>query len=164
AGGVINVITKSGNNRFHGSLFEFVRNDVFDAKNFFVSPTEPIPPYKQNQFGASFGGPIQKDKTFFFFDYEGVRIRKSQTQLFNVPTALERTGNFTGSGITVKNPSTGTPFANDTIPIVDPVAAAFLAAIPLPTPGLTGSNNLRATGLSTIGVNQYNARIDHTFN
>src|ERR1700676_2089677 len=163
SGGVINVITKSGNNRFHGSLFEFVRNDVFDAKNFFVSPTQPIPPYKQNQFGASFGGPIQKDKTFFFFDYEGVRIRKSQTQLFNVPTALERTGNFTGSGITVKNPSTGTPFANDTIPTVDPVAAAFLAAIPLPTPGLTGSNNLRATGLSTIGVNQYNARIDHTF-
>ena len=163
SGGVINVITKSGNARFHGSLFEFVRNDVFDAKNFFVSPTQPIPPYKQNQFGGSIGGPIQKDKTFFFLDYEGERIRKSQTQLFNVPTALERTGNFTGSGITVNNPVTGTPFANDTIPNVDPVAAALLAVIPLPTPGLSGSNNLRATGLSTIGVNQYNARIDHTF-
>lgn len=163
SGGVINVITKFGTNRFHGSVFEFVRNSIFDAKNFFVSPTQPIPPYKQNQFGASFGGPIQKDKTFFFIDYEGVRIRKSQTQLFNVPTALERTGNFTGSGITVRNPNTGTPFANDTIPAVDPVGSALLAMIPLPTPGLTGSNNLRATGLSTIGVNQYNARIDHTF-
>jgi hypothetical protein len=163
SGGVINVITKSGSNRFHGSAFEFVRNDVFDAKNFFVSPTQPIPPYKQNQFGASFGGPIQKDKTFFFLDYEGVRIRKSQTQLFNVPTALERTGNFTGSGITVNDPSTGIPFPNDTIPTIDPVAAALLAVIPLPTPGLTGSNNLRATGLSTNGVNQYDARVDHTF-
>jgi hypothetical protein len=163
SGGVINVITKSGSNRFHGSLFEFVRNDFFDAKNFFVSPTQRIPPYKQNQFGASFGGPIQKDKTFFFLDYEGIRIRKSQTQLFNVPTALERTGNFTGSGIAVNIPGTTTPFPNDTIPTVDPVAAALLAVIPLPTPGLTGNNNLRATGLSTIGVNQYNARIDRTF-
>ena len=163
SGGIINVITKSGSNQFHGSAFEFVRNDVFDAKNFFVSPAQPIPPYKQNQFGASFGGPIQKDKTFFFLDYEGVRIRKSQTQLFNVPTALERTGNFMGSGIRVDAPGTTTMYPNDTIPTIDPVAAALLAVIPLPTPGLIGSNNLRATGLSTIGVNQYNARIDHTF-
>src|SRR6202035_3605252 len=97
SGGVINVITKAGSNRVHGSLFEFVRNDFFDAKNFFVSPTQPIPPYKQNQFGGSFGGPIQKDKTFFFFDYEGVRIRKSAHQLFYMPTALERLSNFTVS-------------------------------------------------------------------
>ena len=98
SGGVINVITKSGSNQWHGSAFEFVRNDIFDGKNFFVSPTASKPPYKQNQFGASFGGPIQKDKTFFFLDYEGVRIRQSQTQLFSVPTAAERGGNFTGFG------------------------------------------------------------------
>ncbi len=164
SGGVINVITRSGGNRFHGSVFEFVRNDIFDAKNFFASSTLPIPPFKQNQFGASFGGPIQKDKTFFFLDYEGLRVRKGQTQLFNVPTALERTGNFTGSGITVNMPGTTTPFPNDTIPTIDPVAAAELAVVPLPTPGLTGANNLRATGISSIGVNQYNARLDHTFN
>jgi hypothetical protein len=163
SGGVINVITKSGSNGFHGSVFEFVRNDIFDAKNFIVSPTSSKPPFKQNQFGASIGGPIQKDKSFFFADYEGQRIRQSQTQLFHVPTALERTGNFTGSGITVNDPSTGTPFANDTIPTVDPVAAAILAKIPMPTPGLTGSNNLDQTALSTTDVNQYNARIDHTF-
>lgn len=163
SGGVINVITKSGSNQFHGSAFEFVRNEIFDARNFFVSPTVPKPPFKQNQFGASLGGPIQKDKTFFFLDYEGIRIRKSQTNLFNVPTEAERTGNFTGTGITVKNPSAGVPYPNDTIPTVDPVAAAILVKVPLPTPGLTGSNNLRATELSTIGVNQYNARIDHTF-
>ncbi|HEV7968037.1 MAG TPA: carboxypeptidase regulatory-like domain-containing protein [Candidatus Acidoferrales bacterium] len=163
SGGVINVITKSGNNHFHGSAFEFVRNDIFDAKNFFVSPALPKPPFQQNQFGGSIGGPIQKDKSFFFADYEGERIRQSQTQLFDVPTALERTGNFTGSGITVNNPSTRAPFANDTIPTIDPVAAAILAKIPLPTPGLTGSNNLNQTALSTTDVNQYNARIDHTF-
>ena len=116
SGGVINVITKSGNNSFHGSVFEFVRNDIFDAKNFFVSPAQSKPPFKQNQFGGSIGGPIQKDKTFFFADYEGERIRKSQTDTFTVPTAAEATGNFTGSGITVNNPSTGTPFSNDTIP------------------------------------------------
>jgi hypothetical protein len=163
SGGVINVITKSGNNLWHGSAFEFVRNNLFDAKNFFASPTQPIPPYKQNQFGASFGGPIQKDKTFFFLDYEGMRVRKSQTQLFNVPTALERTGNFTGSGITVDMPGTTTMYPNDTIPTIDPVAAALLLRVPLPTPGLTGNNNLRDTEPSTIGANQYNARIDHTF-
>jgi len=163
SGGVINVITKSGSNNFHGSVFEFVRNNIFDAKNFFVSPAASKPPYKQNQFGGSIGGPILEEKTFFFADYEGERIRQSQTQLFHVPTALERAGNFTGSGITVNNPSTGTPFANDTIPTIDPVAAAILAKIPMPTPGLTGSNNLNQTALSTTAVNQYNARIDHTF-
>lgn len=163
SGGVINVITKSGSNNFHGSVFEFVRNDIFDAKIFFVSPASSNPPFKQNQFGGSIGGPIQKNKTFFFLNYEGVRIRKSQTQLFNVPTALERTGNFTGSGITVTIPGTGTMYPGNTIPAVDPVAAALLAVIPLPTPGLTGSNNLNDTAVSPTDVNQYNARIDHTF-
>jgi hypothetical protein len=162
SGGVINVITKSGSNNFRGSAFEFVRNDIFDAANFFVPPTQSKPPFKQNQFGASIGGPIQKNKTFFFADYEGVRIRQSQTQLFSVPTALERTGNFTGSGITVDMPGTKTPYLNDTIPIVDPVAAAMLAKIPLPTSG-AASNNLNETALSPTNSNQYNARIDHTF-
>ena len=163
SGGVINVITKSGSNNIHGSVFEFVRNDIFDARNFFVSPTSSKPPFKQNQFGASIGGPIQKEKSFFFADYEGESIRQSQTQLFHVPTALERTGNFTGSGITVDMPGTATMYPNDTIPTIDPVAAAILAKIPMPTPGLTGSNNLDQTALSTTDVNQYNARIDHTF-
>jgi hypothetical protein len=162
SGGIINVITKSSSNQWHGSAFEFVRNDIFDGKNFFVSPTAAKPPYKQNQFGASFGGPIQKDKTFFFVDYEGERIRQSQTQLFSVPTAEERAGNFTGSGLTVKNPATGTPFPGDTIPSVDPVAAGILAQIPLPT-STAASNNLNLTALNSEDVNQYNSRIDHTF-
>jgi hypothetical protein len=163
SGGIINVITKSGSNNFHGSLFEFVRNNIFDAKNFFVLPGAQKPPFKQNQFGGSIGGPIQKNKTFFFADYEGERVRQSQTQLFHVPTALERMGNFNGSGISVINPSTGMTYLNDTIPTVDSVATAILAKIPLPTPGLTGSNNLDETALQSTDLNQYNARIDHTF-
>jgi carboxypeptidase family protein len=162
SGGVINAITKFGTNEFHGSLYEFVRNDIFDAKNFFVSPSSPTPPFRQNQFGGSIGGPIQKNKTFFFANYEGVRVRQSQTQLFTVPTVAERAGNFTGSGITVNMPGTTTPFPNDTIPTIDPVAAAVLARIPLPTNG-AASNNLTQTSQSSTNVNQYNARIDHTF-
>jgi len=162
SGGVINVITKSGSNNFHGSLFEFVRNDMFNAKNFFNSAAQPNPPFKQNQFGGSLGGPIQNDKTFFFVNYEGQRTHQTLTRLLTVPTDAERAGNFTGTGITVTNPATGTPFANDTIPTIDPVAAAILAKVPHANlPGL--SRNLLATNLSTISINQYNARIDHTF-
>ncbi len=163
SGGVINVITKSGANRFHGSLFEFVRNDLFNARNFFSSSAAPKPPYKQNEFGGSLGGPIQKEKSFFFVNYEGQRTHQAQTQLFTVPTDAERSGNFQGTGITVIDPSTGIPYPNDTIPTIDPVAAAILAKVPHATNQLVTVNNLPATNLATSSVNQYNARIDHTF-
>jgi hypothetical protein len=163
SGGVINVITKSGANRLHGSVFEFVRNDIFNARNVFNSPTAPTPPYKQNEFGGSLGGPILKEKTFFFVNYEGQRTRQTQTQRFTVPTDAERSGNFQGTGITVNNPSTGTPYPNDTIPTIDPVAAAILAKVPHATIQSALSNNLLATDLATTEVNQYNARVDHTF-
>jgi hypothetical protein len=163
SGGVINVITKSGSNRLHGSAFEFLRNDLFNAKNFFSSPSAPVPPYKQNEFGGSFGGPIQRDKTFFFVNYEGQRTHQMLTQLFTVPTDAERAGNFTGTGITVNNPSTGTEYPNDTIPAIDPVAAAILAKVPHATNQSATASNLRATDLATTEINQYNARIDHTF-
>lgn len=162
SGGVINVITKSGQNKLHGSLFEFLRNDIFDAKNFFVPPTQTKPPFRQNQFGGSVGGAVQRNKTFFFLDYEGETLGMSQTQLFTVPTALERSGNFTGSGITVNMPGTTTPFPNDTIPRIDPVAAALLARVPMAT-SLGTSNNLNDTALSTTDSNQFNGRIDHRF-
>jgi len=139
SGGVINVITRSGNNRFHGSVFEFLRNDIFNARNFFASPTAVKPPYKQNEFGGSFGGPIQKDKTFFFVNYEGQRTHQGQTQVVTVPTA-----------------------AQVNVPNVDPVAAALLARLEQFLP-LGTSNTQTATGLLTQGINQYNARIDHNF-
>jgi Carboxypeptidase regulatory-like domain len=162
SGGVINVITKSGSNQFHGSLFEFVRNNAFNARNFFGSTAQPNPPFQQNQFGGSLGGPVQKDKTFFFVNYEGQRTHQTLTQLFTVPTDPERAGNFTGTGITVANPATGTPFTLDAIPAIDPVASAILAKVPHANlPGLT--RNLLATDLSTFNIDQYNARLDHTF-
>src|SRR6185295_10339421 len=83
ASALINVVTKSGGNSFHGSVLEFVRNERFDARNYFDDPSKPMPPLRQNQFGANIGGPLRKDSTFFFFSYEGQRIRKAQTQAFS---------------------------------------------------------------------------------
>src|SRR5258707_10416763 len=95
-GAVLNVTIKSGTNGFHGSAFEFLRNSKLDAKNFFDPPTGPTPPFKQNQFGASTGGPVRKDRTFFFADYQGTRIRTSQTFVATVAPIAWRTGNFSG--------------------------------------------------------------------
>src|SRR5450755_1351377 len=82
-GSTTNIITKSGTNKFHGALWEFLRNDAFDARNYFATTTEPL---KQNQFGATIGGPIRKDKTFFFAFYEGFRNRQGETQGSTVPS------------------------------------------------------------------------------
>ena len=92
SGGVVHVVTRSGSNQFHGSIFEYLRNSALDAKNFFDLPDEPIPPFRRNQFGASLGGPIRRDQTFFLVDYEGLRERKSLTSIAIVPTAAARSG------------------------------------------------------------------------
>src|SRR5712671_6532471 len=94
SGAVINIITKSGTNNFHGSVYEFLRNNIFDAKDLFT-PASASPPFRENQFGAALGGPIVKDKAFFFLNYDGQRTRNSLPQLFRVPTAAERTGDLT---------------------------------------------------------------------
>jgi hypothetical protein len=100
-GAIINAVIKSGTNQIHGSLWEFFRNNVLDARNYFDDPTKPTPPYKQNQFGGSFGGPVYipglydgRNRTFFFVDYEGLRIRQAQTQSAYVPPSAWRTGDF----------------------------------------------------------------------
>jgi Carboxypeptidase regulatory-like domain len=168
SGAVINVVTKSGGNAWHGSLFELVRNDALDAKNFFDSPTAPIPPFRQNQFGGSLGGPAVHNKTFFFLSYEGQRVRKSLTQTFSVPTAAMRGGDFEGLP-TIYDPTKlaagqRQPFSGNTIPTarLDPVALGLLAEIPLPNlPGI--AQNLRATGTQSIELNEYSARLDHQF-
>ena len=101
-GAIINAVIKSGTNELHGSLWEFLRNDKLDARNYFDDPTKPTPPYKQNQFGGTFGGPIViphfydgRNRTFFFVDYEGLRVRQAQTQTALVPSLNERMGDFT---------------------------------------------------------------------
>jgi hypothetical protein len=93
-GAIINATIRAGTNQFHGSAYEFLRNEKFDAKNFFDDRASRIAPYKQNQFGFTFGGPLFRNRTFFFFDYEGLRIRQSQTLTSLVPTDAQRAGDF----------------------------------------------------------------------
>lgn len=118
-GAQVNVILKSGSNDVHGSLFEFHRNAALDARNFFAPSGESKPKYIRNQFGGSIGGPLRRDRTFFFGDYEGTRGREGITRVSNVPTALERAGNFSQSlfGIPI-DPFTGLPFPGG---VIDPV-------------------------------------------
>lgn len=96
AGGVVNATTKSGTNQFHGEVFEFLRNESMDARGFFEPSNQPKAPYKQNMFGGTLGGPIKKDKTFFFVDYQGNRIHQANTYYETIPTLAERTGDFSG--------------------------------------------------------------------
>jgi hypothetical protein len=159
SGGVINVITQSGTNRFHGSIYEFLRNSVFDARNFFAAPNQPTP-FQENQFGGALGGPIARNKTFFFLNYDGQRIRNSVAQQFSVPTAAQRNGIFTTPII---NPAGGEAFPNNTINLpLDPAAVAMLAKVPMPNlPGT--ANNLLAVDKQTNDNNQYIGRIDRQF-
>ena len=94
ASALINVVTKSGSNSFHGSALEFVRNEKFDAHNYFDDPAKPIPRSARTSLASTSAGRCRRDRTFFFFSYEGQRIRKAQTQTFSVPTAAFRNGDF----------------------------------------------------------------------
>jgi hypothetical protein len=132
AGAVVNIVTKSGTNRIHGDVFEFVRNGDLNARNYFAPTQDTL---KRNQFGGAVGGPILKNKLFYFGTYQGTRVRSAaQGNVAFVPTAAERAGNFSGSGITVTDPSTGLAFPGDIIPTnrLSAPAAYFLSHIPLP--------------------------------
>ena len=102
-GAVLNVNIKSGTNRLHGTAYEFLRNSAMDAKNYYDPASNPIPAFKQNQFGFSLGGPVVipkvykgQDRTFFFVDYQGTRVRSSETFLASVPSLAWRNGDFSG--------------------------------------------------------------------
>src|SRR6185312_2585381 len=125
AGGVINLTTKSGTNAFHGSAYEYLRNKVLNANDYFTKQAgKPRPPLVQNQFGATFGGPLVKDRTFFFGGFEGTYQNGGLTQLTTVPTPAMIAGNFSAvPGLTVYRPGTGTlaglnrtPFTGNIIP------------------------------------------------
>ncbi|MCI0621615.1 MAG: TonB-dependent receptor [Acidobacteria bacterium] len=155
AGAVVNVAIKSGTNAFHGTLFEFLRNDNIEANNFFNNRAGvPRPEFRQNQFGGTLGGPIRKNKAFFFGDYQGTRIRRASTQNSLVPTAPERQGDFSqtflgGALQTIYDPSTydpatnmRSPFPQNRIPTnrIDPVAAKLVELYPLPNTPAVGAN------------------------
>jgi hypothetical protein len=166
-GAVVNVISRSGSNSIHGSAFEFLRNQLFDARGFFDGVK---PPFQQNQFGGSIGGPIQKNKTFFFADYQGQRVHTSATSINSEPTAAMIAGNFAGVATiydpNTYNASTNTrqPFANNQVPTsrFDKVGVNLLQVFPLPNlPGLV--NNLRLNNLSVQTQDAWDGRVDHVF-
>jgi Carboxypeptidase regulatory-like domain len=156
-GSIVTVLTKSGTNNFHGSLYDFLRNDVLDARNFF-SPS--VPPLRQNQFGGTFGGPIVKDRTFFFVSYEGFRQSHGIPTSAPVPTLLERSGNFSQDMVKPIDPTTKQRFPQDTIPPkrIDQVANKLLGLWPQPN---LGSNIWTATPVGSNDRNQFEVRLDH---
>lgn len=161
-GSLISVTTRSGSNAFHGTIYEFHRNRVFDATNFFLNRTgQKKGQHIQNQFGGNVGGPIVKDRAFFFFNYEGTRIRKGTTRLANVPLPNERRGDFSAAAAAANRTTyaslidrvgdcvgAGNPFPDNKIPerCLDPVAQRILSLVPLP-------NIVPATG--PLNVNNY---------
>ncbi len=137
AGAVINASIKSGTNQFHGELWEFNRNTIFNAVGFFKPIGGQKPAYNQNQFGAAFGGPIKKDKAFFFVDYEGFRRVVHPVLQATLPTPAQKAGNF---GVPIRNPLTGVIYSNGIVPssAITPFAQAVLAALPDPNQPTAG--------------------------
>ena len=167
ASALINVATKAGTNRFRGSGFEFHRNDAFDSANYFHPAGGPIPPLRQNQFGGTLGGPIVRNRTFFFGSYEGQRMRRSLTRTFSVPPAAVRLGDFSGLGricdpLTIPTSGICSPFENNQIPAarIDPIASAFLRRVASPTSG-AGLQNLTAVEEQNRMLDQFSVRLDH---
>jgi hypothetical protein len=179
AGGVINVVTKSGSNNFHGSAYEFFRNDVLDARSYFATTASiPVKPeLRQNQFGGSLGGPIRKDKTFFFGDYEGFRLVQAiNPYTSTVPTVANFDDiNSIGSGspqalftaaiangaLPALNPTTGSPWT------VDPIALNYLELFPAPNATGTNdgaTNNYVSSGNKTQYSTTVDARVDQNIN
>lgn len=160
----VNLVTKSGANEFHGSIFEFLRNDVFDARNFFLAK---VPKLNRNQFGGSFGGPIKRNRSFFFVNYEGLRERRGVDVRRTVPIPEWRRGDFSGEATPIRDPLTGQPFSGNRIPDnrISPVAKAALARWPSPNIGLPGAltNNFLITNPIKIRDDQFNVRLDHEF-
>jgi carboxypeptidase family protein/TonB-dependent receptor-like protein len=162
-GAQVNVVLNSGTNDFHGSVFEFHRNAALDARNFFAPAAEPKPKYLRNQFGGAIGGPIVRDRTFFFADYEGTRSREGITRITNVPTAEERVGNFSHSVFGVPtNPFTGLPFDAGQIPdfFIHPVGRAIAALYPLPNRNVPFQNFV-SSPTQRDDNDSFDVRIDH---
>jgi Carboxypeptidase regulatory-like domain/TonB dependent receptor/TonB-dependent Receptor Plug Domain len=154
SGGVINAITKSGTNQFHGDAYEFLRNGVLDARNYFDIAANPKPPFKRNQFGVAVGGPIQKGKTFFFADYEGFRQSLGVTNINIVPSPDARNGIVHNADGTIATLT------------VDNLVKPFLAFYPLPNSGLLAPGNTGDFDIAVDNISREDfvtTRIDRKF-
>lgn len=165
----INVLTKSGGNSYHGSLFEFLRNDTMDAKPYQFT-TRPVTkaPFKWNQYGFELDGPVRipklfngNDRLFFMTNYESFRQRQNFPATFTVATAAQQTGDFSGISNIIYDPTTGAPFPNNTIPTsrIDPISKKLLAYYP--ASNLAGrNNNFQRSGLAPVNKDLFIARMD----
>ena len=183
AGGIINVVTKSGTNSLHGSVWEFLRNEQMDARNFFLPTRNPL---RQNQFGGAVGGPVLlphlydgRNRTFFFFTYEGFRQSQETQSIVRVPTTAQLTGDFSallGQGIQLYNPFSTSPdplhagefirdpFVGNIIPqnLLSPAAQLYATLFPAAGPSLPGGNLYDTTG-NPLNQDSFNGRIDQNF-
>ncbi len=155
-GAILNVALKSGTNSFHGDVYEFLRNDNMDARNFFALSK---PELRRNQFGGVLGGPIKKDKLFFFLDYQGIRIRSGVTSNSVVPTAAQRDGNFAGLK-PLTDPYTRQPIPNNQIPAsqMSPQTLFFLNFFPLAN---TAGGTYVQSATSQNDSHQFDTRVDY---
>jgi hypothetical protein len=158
SGATTSVVTKSGSNAFHGDVYDFFRNNAFDARNFFAATTEPL---HRNQYGATLGGPLRKDKDFFFVYYEGQRDTAGVTQGGIVPTAAEHSGDFAGQPPLI-NEFTGQQFPNNMIPasMISPIALQAEQLYPLPN---APNQVYESTQIGTNNYDQGGFRLDHYF-
>ncbi|MEP7364005.1 MAG: TonB-dependent receptor [Acidobacteriota bacterium] len=161
--GQVNVVLKSGTNALHGAAYEFFRNAALDSTNYFAPANEPKPKYQRNQFGAAIGGPVVKNRTFVFADFESRRTREGITRVTNVPTALERTGDFSQSGLPyLLDPFTFQPFPGNKIPSqrLHPTGVAVANLYPLPNRNVPGQNYVSSPTLRDRN-DQFDVRLDH---
>ena len=164
SGGVVNAVTRSGTNGFHGSVYEFLRNSALDARNFFDGAT--VPPFKRNQFGGAIGGPIIKNRTFFFVDYEGIRQAKGITAVTTVPSVDARNGILANAGPPLASCPAGSalvvPGQSNTC--IDNNALLFLPFFHVPNFGVTSNPDIaqyRFAGQQVVNENFITARLDH---
>jgi len=171
AGAVTIVQTKSGTNRVHGSAYEFLRNDKLDANSFFNNRSGvPRPAFQRNEFGGAIGGPIRRDRTFFFGDYQGIRLRQPRSIVATIPTLAQRamvtTGDFSNAGFTIYDPENVVngqrqPFPGNKIPLnrLDPAAVKIFSLLPMPTSTATTRNFVFNPKL-TQRTDQFDVRLD----
>lgn len=145
SGGIIDAVTRAGSNQFHGSLYEFLRNDIFDARNFFDGRS--VPPFRRNQYGATLGGPLKRQRTFFFFDYEGIRQSLGVTAVSTVPSPQARQGHLVAGAVKV-----------------NPLVAPYLAFFPLPNGPISGDVGTYSLVTQDVTTESFaTARGDHRF-
>ena len=166
SGAQVNVITRSGGNRFNGTAYGFFRTAGMNASNAFAPKNEPDPEYRRSQYGFSLGGPLVENRTFFFVDYEGTRLTEGITRVTNVPTLAERNGDFSNSvGPVPINPFTGQPFPGNQIPgfFIHPTGRALANLYPHPNRAVPFQNFVSSPLLGD-DRDQFDIKIDHTLN